>query len=164
MTRRLILIRHAKSSWSDTYADDHGRGLNDRGRISAEAMGVWMAQNGYVPDLILTSDAMRTVQTTALLCKGMEAAVTIKEISTLYLAAPQSIIDIARIAQGQTVALIGHNPGIGMAAEMLVAEAPSHDRFDDYPTGATTVIDFADDDWCAPGKGVVAAFAIPREL
>ena len=164
MTRRLILIRHAKSSWADAFADDHGRALNDRGRTSAEAMGGWLAQNDHVPDLILTSDATRTVETTALLRSGMHADVPVKEISTLYHAAPQTIIDIARVAQGDTVALVGHNPGIGMAAGLLVAETPDHDRFDDYPTTATTVIGFEDSDWCEPGKGRVLGFAVPREL
>ncbi len=43
MTLRLILIRHAKSSWSDPFADDHARVLNARGQDSAKAVGEWMA-------------------------------------------------------------------------------------------------------------------------
>jgi len=164
MTRRLTLIRHAKSSWSDHYADDHGRGLSDRGITSAKALGAWIAQKGYIPDLILCSDAMRTVQTTTLLLEGMEAEVDVKEISTLYLAAPQTIIDITAATQGSNVALVGHNPGIGMAADMLLSAPPEHGRFADYPTGATTVIDFPDDQWCKPNTGTATAFAVPREI
>ena len=39
MTKRLILIRHAKSSWDDPFGDDHARILNTRGQASAAAIG-----------------------------------------------------------------------------------------------------------------------------
>ena len=63
MTRRLILIRHAKSGWDNLYADDHARSLTERGTTNAVAIGEWLAQNGYAPVKILTSDAMRVLQT-----------------------------------------------------------------------------------------------------
>lgn len=164
MTRRLILIRHAKSSWGDFYADDHGRNLNDRGKGAAIALGGWLAEKTCVPDIILTSDAMRTLQTTTLLCQGMGATPAVKDVSTLYLAAPQTIIDICRTATGGSVAVVGHNPGIAMAAELLAKAAPDHPRFADYPTGATTLLDFDAADWCVPGKGHIADFIVPRDL
>jgi len=40
MTRRLILMRHAKSSWDHPGLDDHARPLNGRGAASAEALGL----------------------------------------------------------------------------------------------------------------------------
>ena len=63
MTKRLILIRHAKSSWSDPFADDHARVLNKRGIASARAVGAWLAENDYVPQMILCSDSARTQET-----------------------------------------------------------------------------------------------------
>ena len=62
---RLILIRHAKSSWANPGQGDHARPLNPRGRRAATAIGGWLADKGYVPDLILCSDAQRTRETTA---------------------------------------------------------------------------------------------------
>ena len=53
MTCRLILIRHAKSSWDDPMADDHARVLNGRGRASAAAIGGWLAAKSYLPDVVL---------------------------------------------------------------------------------------------------------------
>lgn len=164
MTRRLILIRHAKSSWENFYADDHARVLNERGVKSAEAMGQWLASEGYIPDVIATSDAMRTLQTTKLIKRGMGTSPATHEVGALYHAAPQTMIDVARAFADQTVAIIGHNPGIAMMADMLVETPPDHPRFDDYPTCATTIMDFADDHWCLAGQGQVAAFQIPRDL
>lgn len=164
MTRRLILIRHAKSSWDSAFADDHERVLNDRGVENAQSVGHWLAKNGYIPDVIVTSDAMRTLQTTALLKRGIDAAPETHEFAALYHAPPQTMIDVAKQFGQETVALVGHNPGIAVVAGMLVAEPPTHPRFDDYPTCATTVVAFDQDKWCRPRDGKVIDFVIPREL
>ena len=63
MTKRLILIRHAKSSWNAPF-NDHARTLNDRGRVAALAIGDWLKSNEYIPGAIYTSDAARTLETT----------------------------------------------------------------------------------------------------
>ena len=44
--KRLILTRHAKSSWDDPAMPDHDRPLNDRGRAAAVQLGVWLASRG----------------------------------------------------------------------------------------------------------------------
>ena len=164
MTRRLILIRHAKSGWDNGYADDHGRTLTDRGHAAAEAIGEWLATNGYTADLILTSDATRALQTTALVKRGLGATTETQEIGLLYHAAPDTIQEIVAKTDAQSVAVIGHNPGIGMAARRFVTYAPTHHRFDDYPTCATTIIDFADEHWMKSGKGIATDFIVPRDL
>jgi phosphohistidine phosphatase len=51
-----------------------------------------------------------------------------------------------------------------MAAARFVTYALDHRRFDDYPTCATTVIDFDDADWLKPGKGTATDFVVPRDL
>lgn len=164
MTRRLILIRHAKSGWDNIYADDHARTLTDSGNIAAESIGAWLAENNYIPDLILTSDATRALQTTAMVKRGLNSDLPTEEVGMLYHASPDTIKERLQTIAAQTTAIVGHNPGIGMAARWLVTYAPKHRRFDDYPTCATTVIDFADDDWMKPGKGAATAFITPKDL
>ena len=63
MTLRLVLIRHAKSSWDDFSIEDHDRQLNERGRRSAPAIGQWIADRGDIPTEVLCSDAKRTRET-----------------------------------------------------------------------------------------------------
>lgn len=162
MSKRLILMRHAKSSWGDPSADDHARVLNGRGRISADAMGDWLRARDYLPDLALVSDAARTRETFArlgLLCDARFSA-------ALYHASTPAMMSLLRSATGDTVLMVGHNPGIAEFAEMLVQEPPGHTRFFDYPTCATTVMDFDILDWDAltPGSGRVLDFIIPREI
>ncbi len=63
--RRLLLLRHAKSSWSDPTARDHERPLNDRGRRAAPLVGDYLRREDLVPDLVLCSSARRTCETLA---------------------------------------------------------------------------------------------------
>lgn len=162
MTKRLILIRHAKSSWATTGLEDIARPLNDRGRNSAIALGGWLRQTGYLPDLILCSPAVRTRETVA----GMELAARVDIVDALYLAAPETMLSVLHTGSGETVAMIGHNPGIAAFAALMVAAPPPHGRFADYPTGATLIVEFDVDDWAAvaPGTGQVRNFITPREL
>ena len=71
MSLRLILTRHAKSSWDSPVAGDHARPLNERGRKSAKAIGQWLSGKGYEPVLVLSSDAERTRETWALMAPAL---------------------------------------------------------------------------------------------
>lgn len=162
MPRRLILMRHAKSSWKHPGLFDHARPLNGRGRASAQALGHWLRDRGYLPDEALVSDAVRTQETWERL--GLDAPADLRE--DLYHADPATLMAALREATGDCVLMLGHNPGLGDFALSLTDHAPAHPRFEDFPTGATLVADFDIDDWrkLAPGTGTALDFVIPREL
>ena len=166
MSLRLILIRHAKSSWSDPLADDHARVLNNRGRTSARAIGVWAAERGYQPQKVLCSDAARTRETAELFMSALATQPEVSFLPSIYHAAPDTMLDLLKGQGASPIAIIGHNPGIGMLANALVSKAPPHPRFTDYPTGATSVIDFAIGDWRSIqiGIGQLIDFVVPRDL
>ena len=158
---RLILMRHAKSSWDDLSLDDHARPLNKRGRASAKAMGRWLRSRGYVPERVLCSTSERTRQTLALLGLGGRAEFS----DTLYHAGPDTMLAQIRAVEGPTVLLIGHNPGIGVFAARILKSKPQHARFSNYPTCATLIADFSapwsEIEW---ETGAYVDFAIPREV
>ena len=162
MTRRLILMRHAKSSWGNATLSDHARPLNGRGRDSAKVLGDWLRQQQYLPDESLCSSAARTRETLARL--NLDTPTQFLDI--LYHASPQSMFKTLSRANGACVLMLGHNPGIAAFAETLVAQQPNHPRFHDYPTCATLVAEFEIDDWADLKKasGTPLAFVIPREL
>lgn len=162
MTKRLILMRHAKSGWDDPTLDDHDRPLNGRGRVSAGALGDWLRTKGILPDQALVSSAARTRETFARLGLACDAGFD----RALYLAPPMAMMTALKAATGTTVLMIGHNPGIAELAHDLMAKLPDHTRFHDYPTCATLVADFEIDDWAAlsAGTGTLVEFVIPREL
>jgi len=160
--KRLILMRHAKSSWEDLGQTDHDRPLNARGRRSADALGDWLRDQAYVPDEVLSSTSARTRETYERLRLAAEA----KFIDALYHASADRLMAVLRRASGDTVLVLAHNPGIAWFAQEIASRPPEHPRFDDYPTGATLVAAFDIPDWddLTRGTGQVLDFVIPREL
>jgi phosphohistidine phosphatase len=73
---------------------------------------------------------------------------------------------LRRAADVPSVLMLGHQPGIGLFAQRLLAEPPDDADFLKYPTAATTVIDFDRADWSAVGwgEGRLVAFVVPRTL
>ena len=49
MSLRLILMRHAESSWNKPVSD-HECELNGRGRASDQAIGNWLRENEFLPE------------------------------------------------------------------------------------------------------------------
>ena len=162
MTLRLTLMRHAKSAWDDLSLEDHDRILNKRGRESADALGAWLKNEGLVPQRALVSTAKRTLET----FRRLMIAAPMTPTGALYHASPDTMMEVLRSSDETDLLVVGHNPGIGLLALGLAEAAPSHPRFRDYPTGATTVLEFPADTWAGvmPQTGRVTHFVIPREL
>lgn len=160
--RRLVLMRHAKSSWDDPTLEDHDRPLNKRGIRSAKALGDWLRERTIVVDEALVSSSARTRET----FRHLKVECDRQFPERLYHADPDDMLKLLKSATGQTVLMIGHNPGISWFAKDLMATTPFHPRFEDYPTGATLVARFDIPDWNALTlrTGQLEAFVIPREL
>ena len=71
--RELLLVRHAKSSWNSGAPSDFERPLAKRGLRNAPAMGAWLAERRLVPDLVVTSPALRARMSVDGLLGGMDA-------------------------------------------------------------------------------------------
>jgi len=123
--KRLLVLRHAKSSWADTSLDDWQRPLNDRGRREAPRVGKWLRDRALVPDLIVTSDAVRARETAAAVA---DAAAYTREIvvePSLYHATPADAIAVLKSISNQTartVLIVGHNPGLRDLVSRLSGE------------------------------------------
>jgi phosphohistidine phosphatase len=161
--RRLILMRHAKSDWSHAGLNDHDRPLNPRGTRAAAEIGKWMRARGYLPEQVYCSSATRTRQTLAGL--GLEGT-PVDVLRSLYMADAEEKMRVLRGAKGQTVLMVGHNPGTCEFGHRLVDMPPNHARFDDFPTCATLVCNFEIDDWNEIGwhHGQPIEFVVPRDL
>jgi phosphohistidine phosphatase len=164
--KRLILTRHAKSSWDDPLTPDHDRPLNERGKAAAADLGQWLASRGYVPDEVLCSDAVRTRKTFSGIAPALPGTPVLELKPALYHAGPDVMMAVLRHAKADTVMMIGHNPGIAEFAARLVAHPPSNAEFARYPTGATLVVEFDVEDWTQVtfGAGVTVDFVVPREI
>ncbi|PZQ96601.1 MAG: phosphoglycerate mutase [Cereibacter sphaeroides] len=164
--KRLILTRHAKSSWDDPLTPDHDRPLNERGKAAAADLGDWLASRGYVPDEVLCSDALRTRKTWSGIAPALPGTPILELKPALYHAAADVMLAVLRHGAGETVMMIGHNPGISEFAHRLVTRAPLNPDFHKYPTGATLVVEFDIGTWgdAGFGQGVVLDFIVPKEL
>ncbi|MEM9580531.1 MAG: histidine phosphatase family protein [Pseudomonadota bacterium] len=159
--KTLILMRHAKSSWS-TPLTDVERPLNSRGAEAAAKLGDWLRSKNLHPDEILCSYAVRTMETTERLALGRNYT----PVRQLYLASSGRLYEHLTRAMGKTVLLVAHNPGIGDFAHDLTRAPAAHPRFADYPTGATSVFTFDINSWSdlKLRSGTLTRFVIPREL
>lgn len=166
MTHRLILVRHAKSSWDNPLDSDHARPLNPRGTDAAGRIGRWLSASGYLPDQALVSDAQRCRETWALLSACLPQPVATRYLPTLYHASADRMHRCLGEAQGACVLMLGHNPGIADFASRILSARPAHPAFGRYPTAATLVADFEIDNWGALDwySGQVVDFAVPRDL
>ena len=164
--KRLILMRHAKSSWTDPYASDHDRPLNGRGKRSADAIGAWMCEKDYIPDEVLSSDAERTRETWQRVTTAFDAPATPSWHRALYLAGTTTMLEHLKKAKHTTVMMIGHNPGIASFAAGIVKSPPNDPEFCRYPTAATLVCDFDIDNWAQAdwAQAEFVDFIVPRRL
>ncbi|MDD2266744.1 histidine phosphatase family protein [Sulfuricurvum sp.] len=111
--KTLILIRHAKSDWSNPFLHDFDRELNARGLKDAPLMGTILAQKNIHPDLILSSPALRAQATAIEIARKLsfpEAAITYD--SSLYESDIETVFKVIRSVPDtcETLILFGHNP------------------------------------------------------
>lgn len=166
MTLRLILVRHAKSSWDDPMQDDHDRVLNKRGQRDAPAIAAWLAERGYRPAEVVSSTARRTLETWGHMAPAFPEDTVMRRDPALYHASAETMLSVLRHCAAPSVMMLGHNPGIGDFASLLLKNRPTHPRFGSYPTCATLVADFDADDWAdlELGEGRALDFITPADL
>lgn len=164
--KRLILMRHAKSSWADPGCTDHDRPLNSRGESDAPRIGAWLAANGHIPDLALVSTARRTRETWAGLGAAF-SAVPMTQTPEIYEASLGTLLNLVQNAPPVgCLLLLGHMPAIGGLARALLPPGPEDADLLAYPTAATTVIGADIATWNALDRvgGHLLAFTTPRRL
>jgi phosphohistidine phosphatase len=167
--RRLILLRHAKSSRPAGVADID-RPLAQKGREAVSRIGAYLRDEGLFPDLALVSSSRRTRET----WDGVRPALGEVEArfdSRIYDAPPERLLAVLReVAPDiRTLMVIGHNPGFEELARRLVGHG---DRYalarmnEKFPTSAVAVIDFAVEDWREVDvrRGRLDRFVTPKSL
>ena len=128
----LILMRHAKSDWSDGSLTDHDRPLNRRGKRDAPRMAKWLAAMHCIPELLLCSSSTRTKETASLMMDAWDTTPEIEFSRDLYHASPDAILDAVKsMAKDQTkLMVLAHNPGMAYLVSTLAGESM------DMPTAA----------------------------
>src|SRR5688572_31141902 len=141
--KTLLVLRHAKSSWNDPTLDDHERPLNKRGRRDAPRMGTLVREYGLIPDVVISSDAVRARLTAEAVAEAANYAGEILLDPHLYLASPADILSLLPTVRENagTAMIVGHNPGLEKLVEHLTGERH------DLPTAALAQIGLPIDQW-----------------
>ncbi len=160
--KTLLLMRHAKSDWNSPELSDHQRPLNKRGRRAAPVMAKLLSERKLLPDLLISSDALRAQQTSTLVTESWEAPERLKLTRRLYLAEPSTYLEIlTEVPVGtKSVMLVGHNPGISHLVRLLTGEDI------ELPTAAIVQIDLQVNEFAEADLGSAAelvGFWKPRD-
>lgn len=164
--KRLLLVRHAKSSWDDPDLADFDRPLNDRGNRDAPRMGKRLKEKNIHPDIVLTSPAVRALKTCQIITGILGfAEKKIKTDRSLYHASSEQILRTLQTLSDlpdheEVVMLFGHNPGLTDFANELLNE-----NIDNIPTCGVVscklqVDRWKDLDW---GNGSLEFFDFPKK-
>lgn len=144
MMRSLILFRHGKSDWDAPYSTDHERPLANRGKEAARCMGRLLTQARQVPDLAVSSSALRARETLHLAAQAGRWHCPMRIDSALYEHSPSEVLTWVKALEEnpESLLLTGHEPTWSELAGQLVGQALVK-----VPTGAMLRIDFQAEDW-----------------
>lgn len=162
MTKTILLLRHGKSDWGVPVSDPE-RPLAGRGRKAAARMGRFLAASGEVPDLVITSPALRARDTLdrAARAGGWDVRLVVDE--ALYQSSPRELLSAIRGQDDchERILLVGHEP----TWSLLGAELCGGGRLR-FPTAALARIDLAVERWAGvePGAGELVWLVTPRLL
>ncbi|MFC5282700.1 SixA phosphatase family protein [Pedobacter alpinus] len=151
MSKKLLLVRHAKSDWADIGLRDFDRPLNKRGLENAPEMGQRIYVKQIIPDKIVSSPALRALTTAKIFAKEWKMDInTITLNLDIYEASLKSLLNVVTELNDDDdyIALFGHNNAI----TDLVIYLTDADLFN-IPTCGMALIDLPFESWKMVSKG-----------
>lgn len=173
VVKTILILRHAKSDWSNLGKADFDRPLAKRGLEDAPRMGRVLALFDCVPDKIIASPARRAKQTAEMVAKacGYQQAIQWEEI--IYGGDHSDLITILQQLPNriERPLLIGHNPTLETMVTALCTTG-NQNRGENHseawhikiPTAGLVCLNMNLTDWATlgPGQGVLHWFLIPK--
>lgn len=161
--KRLTLVRHAKSSWSDAGLPDIERPLSKRGERDAPRMGERLRERKARPSLILSSPAKRAKSTAKLIARSIGYPEEFLQFERrVYSADYRALLDIiaAQDDACSEMMLVAHNPSLTVLANHLARGLD----IDNMPTTGVVAIDFDVEHWSdlATVPGRLVYFDYPK--
>src|SRR6185437_1117176 len=138
-SRTVILLRHGKSSWSDSTLADIDRPLAPRGERAAKKLAKYIRRKRIRPALVLCSPALRARQTLEAVEASLGKRCVVEIVPQLYAASEHELLERLKALPEpvSSVMLIGHNPGLQDLALVLTSRGPYLPLLEEkFPTGA----------------------------
>lgn len=158
----LYLLRHAKSSWKDLSVNDFDRPLNKRGKKDAPKMGKFLNDRNVKVDLIISSPAKRTKETSKIIAEGIGYKNQIIFDENIYEASLEQLLALIKNLNKNlnSVMLVAHNPGLTELANYFVNE-----DIDNIPTCGIAAIKLENGwDEVKRNCGKLLFFEYPKKL
>lgn len=120
-SKTLILFRHGKSDWDAPSGRDFDRPLAERGIRDARRMGKFLRTAGQIPDLVLSSSALRAQTTAQIAADAGQWQCPLQLTEELYNASSGTLLnEIHRLPENAScVLLAGHEPTFSEVVRLL---------------------------------------------
>ncbi|PWI29173.1 histidine phosphatase family protein [Flavobacteriaceae bacterium LYZ1037] len=158
--KKLIIIRHAKSSWEENLSD-HDRGLKTRGLQDAKLVSLQFKQLEMVPDKVLSSTAKRAKKTAEIFINNLN--INNKSLifnANLYDFSGENLVEVIKTVENDinSLMIFGHNHALTYFVNTY------GDRYiENVPTSGLVVIDFQIDSWQYIKKGHTTHIMFPKD-
>jgi phosphohistidine phosphatase len=167
--RTVVLLRHGKSSWSDSTLADINRPLAPRGERASRKLAKYIRQKRIQPTLVLCSPSLRTRQTLKAVEASLGKRCAVEVVPQLYGASEQELLEQLQALPESvsSVMLIGHNPGLHNLALVLASRGADLPQLEEkFPTGALATLLIRSEGWAAlgPGAAELVDYVVPKQL
>ncbi len=152
--KTLMLMRHSHAVSNNPAFSDHERPLTTAGRSLAESTAALLKSEGLIPDCIVCSSAVRTVETAQLVASATGSLAAPTSLQALYLARPGAYPAAVRQSAKATdivVMALGHNPGVAALVNSW------SDEFLSFSPASVAVFSLSIDDWSELDEGLPEA-------
>ncbi len=160
--KSLVILRHSKTEKVNP-AGDRARELTKPGSRWATEAGREILRAMGLPDLLVTSDAIRAVQTGDLAAEAMGFSGERRVIPEVYGATEDELVQVIQQLPEMSarVVLVGHNPGL----EELANSFRSGHAGEHLPTAGWLVVELPGSTWAemAAGSGKIVASGMPSK-
>lgn len=159
--KELILIRHAKSDWTNESIKDIDRPLNERGYYDAYSLGKWFMEKMPLPDLIVSSPATRALNTAFIFSRILNIKENkVRIIEDLYESTSKEYLKVLSFVENEynRILVFGHNPAI----TNLTNEFNSDLVFENIPTCGIVQISFNCQSWAEVAKSKVGKLLLNK--
>ena len=168
MVRTVVLLRHGKSSWSDSTLADIDRPLAPRGERASRKLAKYIRRKRIQPALVLCSPSLRTRQTLEAVGASLGKRCTVEVVPQLYRASEQELLEQLQALPESvsSVMLIGHTRAY-TTSPVLASRGPYLPQLEEkFPTGALATLVVRSEGWTAlgPDAAELVDYVVPRQL
>jgi phosphohistidine phosphatase len=161
--KSLFILRHGKSDWNADFAADDERPLAPRGQSAARAMGLFLSRLGQIPDLVISSTAVRAHDTARLAVEAGDWSCTVETNRKLYEGDTDLVLELVQKQDDsyESLLLAGHEPTSSAMVGRLIGDGLVR-----MPTAALARIDFPVENWADIrfGRGTLIWLVTPKLL